>query len=256
MAVQDHRRGRASIIAGREDAPRKILVFHGYTGSPGEFEEMPEVLAERLDARIYIPLMPGHGTRVEDLLEFSFGDFLSFARKEANAFLDERPFALGGNSFGSYLAAHIAAERAPSALFLSATPYRFRPPFSLPGATILARMKPLWKKYIVEKERKARGGEFFYDYMPGKGLFLAKQGNAHMPDVLSRVTCPLLALHELWDPLAYPEGSHELIALSKSSVKETAFFDEGWHGLFYGEVRHKSIDTVAKFLARAFNIAS
>lgn len=242
-------------MAGREDAPRKILIFHGYSGSPGEFEELPERLAEELDARVYVPLMPGHGTRVEDLLPLSYDDFLAFAEREAGVFLsDDRPYTIGGNSFGTYMAAHTAAPRKPRSLFLAAAPYHLRPPFSLPGAKWLAAMRPTWKKYIVDKEREARMGEFYYDEMPGKGLSLALEGNARIPKLLHAVECPILTMHELWDPLSYPEGSKALAQLARSAVRETEYFNEGWHGLFYGEVRHSSFEKLTAFLRKSFGL--
>lgn len=253
MAERDNRRGREAVIAGRDDAPYKILIFHGYSGSPGEFEELPEVLAQELDARVYMPLMPGHGTKVEDLLPISYKDLVAAAEKEAAAFLDDRPFVIGGNSFGSYLAAHTASRRDPRALFLAATPFHLRMPFSLPGARFIARMKPKWKKYIVENERRARTREFFYDHMPGKGLSLALKGNARMPDLLSRITCPILTMHEKWDPLSHPEGSAALASLAHGAVRQTEYFDEGWHGLFYGDVRHASFETVKTFLKKTLH---
>ncbi|HON42127.1 MAG TPA: carboxylesterase, partial [Bacillota bacterium] len=63
---------------GPADAQVACLVVHGFTGSPYEMRPF----AERLAARgVYadVPLLPGHGTSVEDMSRTSFPDWVAGA---------------------------------------------------------------------------------------------------------------------------------------------------------------------------------
>ena len=57
----------ASFSEGRKDAPYTILLLHGYTGSPDGFRELAKVLSNTLDAYVSVPLLPGHGTTLDEL---------------------------------------------------------------------------------------------------------------------------------------------------------------------------------------------
>ena len=253
MAEQTSRRGRATITAGNPNAARTVLLFHGYTGSPGEFGDLPEILAKTTDSYVCIPLLPGHGTTEEDLLPYSFDNFIRAAEDSA-MMLGERggSFAIGGHSFGSYLAAHVASLHAPSALFLAATPYRLRFKLSFPGARYVARAKKFWNKNIDENERQARKHQFFYEKMPGIGLGMTMDGNVRITESLKNIAAPLLTLQSLNDPLAHADSGSWLAGYSKSTVRENLILNEGLHGLFYGNVRHASIAAITYFLQRHF----
>src|SRR5215510_1181023 len=63
-----HSNGTTSFVAGSIHAPRRIVIFHGYTGSPDEFKDLAGHLASALEAYVTVPLLPGHGTVQTDLL--------------------------------------------------------------------------------------------------------------------------------------------------------------------------------------------
>jgi carboxylesterase len=68
------------IIAGAEpwshvgNDTRGALVLHGFTGSPGSVREVAEVLAAA-GFHIELPLLPGHGTVVEEMMPTRWSDW-------------------------------------------------------------------------------------------------------------------------------------------------------------------------------------
>ena len=57
----------------KADSELLFFLIHGYTGSPDDFNELPEYLHKNIKANVKVILLKGHGTRIEDLdnLEYS-----------------------------------------------------------------------------------------------------------------------------------------------------------------------------------------
>src|SRR6185503_6077322 len=107
---------------------------HGYTGSTDGFRELAKVLSSTLDAYVSAPLLPGHGTTLDELQNISFDQFLDAARVHARDIASlNKPLAIVGYCFGGYLATLLADEFRPSVLALGLTTYKPRFPFWLPG---------------------------------------------------------------------------------------------------------------------------
>ncbi|MFO7698441.1 MAG: alpha/beta fold hydrolase, partial [Anaerolineae bacterium] len=85
------------------------LLVHGLTGSPAEMRP----LAEYLGARGYhcvVPLLPGHGTTLEDLHCVTWQDWVRAAEKElARLQAQHATVCIVGFSLGTLIAAHLAA---------------------------------------------------------------------------------------------------------------------------------------------------
>lgn len=106
-----------------------VLALHGFGATPQEVLLVLE-LAQELGLRALAPLLPGHGTSVEDLSRQRWADW----RRCANDALDQLgagPTIVVGSSMGSLLALELAAERPRDVLALGilACPIRLPTPF-------------------------------------------------------------------------------------------------------------------------------
>ena len=103
------------IIEGAEafslgDGPVGALMIHGFTGSPHSLRALGEYLAAR-DIAVTAPLLPGHGTRWEDLNTAKLADwvdavettFFEFAATREEVFIVSL-------SFGAALGLDLAAR--------------------------------------------------------------------------------------------------------------------------------------------------
>ena len=86
-----------------------VLLIHGWTGSPPEMRPLGEYLAAR-GLVVYGPLLPGHGTRPEDMLTVDGADWTRAVR----AALDEihaecDTVFIGGLSMGGLLTLYLGA---------------------------------------------------------------------------------------------------------------------------------------------------
>lgn len=74
----------SDIIEGAEpwshvgEGPDGALVVHGFTGNPGSMRGVAEALAAA-GFHVEMPLLPGHGTRVEDMLPTRWADWAAAA---------------------------------------------------------------------------------------------------------------------------------------------------------------------------------
>ena len=87
------------------------LLLHGFTGTPSEMRPLGERLAER-GYTVCAPLLPGHGTRVEDLAPTTWKDWYATTLaswEELGAKTSVRVIA--GLSMGALLALHLAHAR-------------------------------------------------------------------------------------------------------------------------------------------------
>ena len=57
-----------------EGGPAGALVLHGFTGNPGSMRGVAEALAEA-GFTVDLPLLPGHGTKIEDMIPTGFADW-------------------------------------------------------------------------------------------------------------------------------------------------------------------------------------
>ncbi|MFW5694567.1 MAG: alpha/beta hydrolase [Alkalispirochaeta sp.] len=101
-----------------------ILLFHGFTGYPGDMR----YLADRLNAvgyTVVVPRLPGHGTNHEDFQSTSARDWW---RRAVDSYLDvaarHEHVVVGGLSMGGLLATMVASSFPIDGLLLFAPAFR------------------------------------------------------------------------------------------------------------------------------------
>ncbi|MDF3288566.1 alpha/beta hydrolase [Streptomyces silvisoli] len=97
-----------------DGGPTGVLLCHGLTGSPQSLRPWAEYLAER-GLSVSLPLLPGHGTRWQDLGVTGWQDWYAEADRELRALRERcvRVFVFG-LSMGGALTIHLAAEHGPA----------------------------------------------------------------------------------------------------------------------------------------------
>lgn len=105
----------APIMPGAEPlsvdgGPNGALVLHGFTGNPGSMRGVAEALAEA-GFTVELPLLPGHGTSVQDMVDTTFDDW-SGAAEAAYQDLAARceHVVIAGLSMGGGLAAWLGSR--------------------------------------------------------------------------------------------------------------------------------------------------
>ncbi len=238
------------ITAGDPNAPYRVVILHGYTGSPDEFRDFANDLSVRLNAYVTAPLLPGHGTDVHDLLPLWFDDIYNAARAHVKEAHDPgKPLVIIGHSFSGYLALLCAAEFPTAALVITVMPYHLRFPLNLPMMSYFLRLKLVWDKKISAQERQERLGKFYYQYMPGKALWLLLEGKQRVDKILKSITTPILTVHGNTDSLALPDSGNALLEKTgRNPHNKAVILDNKSHGIFFGEGRADVQVLILQFL--------
>jgi carboxylesterase len=109
------------------DNQRAVLFIHGFTASPAHLRDIAE-RAHQEGYDVFVPLLPGHGTAPQDIIETNFNQYATCLQ---NYYLKKRlsytEFHLVGSSLGGVLALYLAASLAdtdyrPSSVSTIGTP--------------------------------------------------------------------------------------------------------------------------------------
>jgi carboxylesterase len=88
-----------------------VLAVHGFTGSPATLTPLTDALTAA-GYRVSAPCLPGHGTRVEDMLDVTYADWRTTVQGALDALVAEvDDVVVLGQSMGAALVADVLADR-------------------------------------------------------------------------------------------------------------------------------------------------
>jgi carboxylesterase len=215
------------------DRAKGVLLIHGFTGSPPEMR----LIGDYLNGRGYTvsaPLLPGHGTTVEDMNRQSWRDWADHVEGAYQELLArcQRVF-VGGLSMGSLLSLHLAASHpeVPGIVLYA------------PAAKVDNRLLYLTPvmKYVMPITTKS--GESDLGDPEAESLFWSYEsypvGAAHellkliyrVRRILPNVQCPALIFHAARDMHIKDEGARYVADSIGSREKELVVLHHSGHGL-------------------------
>jgi len=206
------------------------LLIHGFTGSPKSMEGVANFLVTK-DINVSLPLLPGHGTKAEDLFECGWHDW---AREVDAAYTNlthecDEVFVCG-LSMGGTLALHLAAQRPVSGVVALAAPIIF----------------PRWQqiavrylKYVVKYRHKKDGEDVCetaarasldsyrkYPYCAVEELFRLTNQVRHE---LSRISVPVLSIHSRQDHTIDFSNAEMILQGVSSSDRQKVTLRQSYH---------------------------
>lgn len=223
----------ADILPGAEPqswpgGPHGALVLHGFTGSPQSMRSLAAAFAAAGFAT-ELPLLPGHGTSVEDVLQTGWTDWAEAAER-AYAELAARTdrVVVAGLSMGGTLACWLAA-RHPEIAGLVAINAAVAPQPEL--AELLAPMLE-----AGEETFPALGGdialegavELAYDRTPIAPLMTLAGALEELGGMLGEIRCPTLVMCAPQDHVV-PPASSDVLERSVSGPVERITLERSYH---------------------------
>ncbi len=231
------------------------LLLHGYTSTPQSLEGLAEALAGA-GFDVDVPLLPGHGTTVDDLVSCRWGDWAR-AAEEAWAKLAARHdhAIVGGLSMGGTLATWLAATQ-PDVAGLACVNPMIDPPaesfrellraFLATGADTL----PGPANDVSEPDAR----EVAYPQWPIEPMLSLFDAQDDLVGRLATVTCPVLIVASRHDHVVPPVSS-DMLASGVAGPVERLLLERSFHLATLDVERDLLEDAVVVFARRACGLA-
>ena len=209
------------------------LLLHGYSGSPPEMRGLAEYLNARGIA-VSAPLLPGHGTRPDDLNHVRWEEWLDTAEGELRALRQaHRDVFVSGLSMGALLAAHLAIMFPDvRGMILYSPVLRAAHPL-LPLAPVL---RHVIKQFPVGKSARtqyvdpdARKRMWHYATYPVGGAAQLLRLQRVVRRELMEAKTPALIFHTTRDTAIHPTSAQEMFDRLGSRDKELVTLNNSGH---------------------------
>ncbi len=176
-----------------------VLLVHGFTGSPAGMRPWAEYL-NKLGYTVRVPLLPGHGTKVEDLNLVKWQEWPAKVESELTVLLQtcEKVF-LCGLSMGGGTTLNVAARysRQLSGIILVNPMIHVKfIPHQL--AWVISRFQK-FRESVGDDIKKPGVTEYGYDHLPAVGVYQLLKMLSYTRKRLHDVTVPLQLFHSVED---------------------------------------------------------
>ena len=250
---------------GPEEARIGCVLIHGFTGSPAEMKPF----ARRLSAagvRCYAPLLPGHGTSLDDMEASTAHQWLDGAEQAgrtaigasavAGAFhrpRHERLFVLGF-SMGGLLTLNLSLnpDLAPhiTGLVVVCTPLRIHDPRArfIPILGLFRRYEPTVPPPPLPPEEVAQRPVVSYAQKPVASIRQLMRLMSHTRRILPQVQAPLVAMYGALDRTAPANDGRELVARVSSNYRRLKILPASKHLAMFGPDSELLLDCVERFI--------
>jgi carboxylesterase len=214
-----------SAIGGNEG----VLVLHGFTGSPHSLRGVAEALADS-GMTVELPLLPGHGTAIDDLLPCRWSDWSS-AAEEAYLSLAARctKVAIVGLSMGGTLTCWLA-ERHPEVVGVVLVNPLVEPPADDARDAIaeIYRSGTAVAPGIGSDIAEPGVTELAYDGTPLAAVLSLFEGVEGVALGLADISCPVLLFSSRTDHVVAPSNG-DLVVDSVSGPCERIWLERSYH---------------------------
>jgi carboxylesterase len=207
-----------------------VLLCHGFTGSPQSLRPWADHLAAE-GFTVRLPLLPGHGTRWQDLNRTTFADWLS-AVTDSLAELAGRcsRVVVAGLSMGGTLTLRLA-ELHPSTI----SGIVLVNPSVLSLRRDVRYLLPVLKYFVPAQQGIASdiadpaASEDGYDHTPLRSMDSLRRAWPVVRAGLGSITMPVLLLHSRVDHVVEPENSAAVLAEIGSSDVTEVWLERSYH---------------------------
>lgn len=214
------------VRAGRPGSRVGVLLLHGFCGSPASMRPWAEYLGARGHA-VEVPLLPGHGTRWQDLNTVRWGEWYAEAERALDRLLASCDrVVVGALSMGGSLALRLAEQRGPDvAGLVLVNPFVSSNRLELRALPVLKHLVPALGGVTNDINRPGQD-EVGYSRLPLRGLAeITRLWRAVVPD-LAKVTAPLLYFRSCVDHVIDASSSPTVLgAVSSRDVEERLLAD-------------------------------
>lgn len=233
-----------------------VLLIHGFTGAPTEMRPLGEFLAQK-GYTVSGPLLPGHGTSVDDLAERKWSEWLAIVEDAYRELGKQcRRRFIAGLSLGTLLAAHLAAKppdgRPPDGIAL------YSPAIFFANSTIhLSFIANIIPFTIPQKshdiglvDMEGDGRVWCYDAIPARAAYQVYAFNKRVRKLLPSIKSPTLVVMSTGDTKLKFESGPYVIQHIASTDKQLVTLNNSGHNILCDGEREAVWQQTASFIGR------
>lgn len=225
-----------------------ILLIHGFTSTPACMAGWAEGLHRATGATVEAPLLPGHGTRWEDLNTVVWQDWEKTVLEAFDGLAaTHRRVAVGGLSLGGCLATLVAARRPQTAALVLVNHLMWLGNPVLPLAPLIKRLTPSMPS-IGGDIKKPGTVEPAYDRVPTGGVDQFRRLMKVVRPLLPSVTMPTLLFKSRVDHVIPAASTLKTIARLGAARKDLVWLEDSWHVATMDNDLPLLVDRTAAFL--------
>lgn len=206
-----------------------VLLCHGFTGSPQSMRPWAEYLAAR-GLTVALPLLPGHGTRWQDMQHTGWQDWYAEVDRELRALSARcsRVFVCG-MSMGGALALRLAERHGDTVRgIVLVNPSVKADSHIIKAVPVLRHLVPSVAGIKNDIARDS-AEEIGYDRTPLRAVHSLSQFWTLVRNGLPQVTQPLLLLHSRVDHVVHPSNSAVVLSRVSSSDVTERVLERSYH---------------------------
>ncbi|MEU3934595.1 alpha/beta fold hydrolase [Streptomyces sp. NPDC029044] len=212
-----------------EGGEAAVLLCHGFTGSPQSLRPWAEHLAEH-GLTVSLPLLPGHGTRWEDLRITGWQDWYAEVDRALRVLCERRETVfVAGLSMGGALALRLAAKHGDAVRgVMVVNPANKVHGLAAHALPVVRHLVPATKG-IASDIAKPDSRELGYDRVPLHAAHSLRQFFQATDRELPQVTQPVLLMRSPRDHVVPPADSARILSrISSTDVKEV-ILEQSYH---------------------------
>lgn len=211
------------------DGPNGVLVLHGFTGSPMSLRPLAEAFADA-GFSVELPLLPGHGRRIEAMLPTRWEDWLATAEATYQSLAARcDSVVVAGLSMGGTLSLALAEGHREIAGLVLVNPLVERP-----APTFFETMREQLASGtellpgIGSDIAKGQTAEIGYAETPLRPLLSLMDAAGQVAGALQAVCCPVLLLSSRVDHVV-PASSGDAVVAGVSGPVERVYLERSFH---------------------------
>jgi carboxylesterase len=243
----------APVLAGAEPfsaagGAEGVLVLHGFTGTPHSMRPLAERLADA-GLTVELPLLPGHGTSVDDLVPTRFADWSGAAEAAYQSLAARcRTVAVTGLSMGGTLTCWLA-ERHPEVVGLALV----NPLVAAPDDDFVAALRELLAggtavaPGIASDIARPDTVELAYDEAALAAALSLFDGATEVGAALGEIRCPVLLLSSRQDHVVPPSNGDRVVS-SVSGPVERVWLERSFHVATMDHDRDEVEERIVRFV--------
>src|SRR3954470_7076033 len=212
-----------------DGGPNGALVLHGFTGNPNSMRGVAQALAAAGFA-VELPLLPGHGTSVQDMLDTGWKDWLGAAEDALGKLSARVPgkVIVVGLSMGGALTCWLATDHPELAGIVAINAVVTEPEGMREAVETMTANGEGLMAGIGSDIADPECTESAYAETPLRPLVTMMEAAGEFHESLNRIACPVLIITSRQDHVVEPSNS-DVLAESVSGPVERVWLDRSYH---------------------------